>query len=153
MDFRRRGGAHMKSKLATVLIGGVLGVSGAALAQQSSDLGKYEYYSKCAVCHGTSGKGDGPMRAQLVKPPSDLTTYAKRNGGAFPTQLAWDVIDGRPTAIGAHGTREMPVWGQELRREAFRPPDRLPPGAPSPEWYVAGRISALIDYLASIQVK
>ncbi len=93
------------------------------------------------------------MLQQSVQRHEDLTTYAKCNGGAFPTQLAWGVIDGRPTEIGAHGTREMPIWGQELRREALRPPDRMKPGDPSPEWYVAGRISALVDYLASIQAK
>lgn len=141
----------MNGKVIAVLVASALAIP--ALAQQTSDLGKYEYFSKCAPCHGAAGKGDGPMRKQLVTAPSDLTTYAKRNGGAFPTQLAWGVIDGRPTEIGAHGTREMPIWGQDLRRESFRPPDRMKPGDPSPEWYVAGRISALIDYLATIQVK
>ncbi len=141
----------MYGKLGVVLLASALCLP--ALAQQASELGKYEYFSRCAPCHGASGKGDGPMRKQLVAAPSDLTTYAKRNGGAFPTQLAWQVIDGRPTEIGAHGTRDMPIWGQDFRREAFRPPDRTKPGDPSPEWYVAGRIGALIDYLASIQAK
>ena len=124
-----------------------------ALAQGGADFGKYEYYAKCASCHGESGKGDGKVAEYLTKPPADLTTYAKRNGGVFPTQLAWDVIDGRPVAIGPHGTREMPVWGQEFRRETVRPADRLDPKGPSPEWFVSRRIAALIDYLASIQVK
>jgi mono/diheme cytochrome c family protein len=144
----------MNGKLSAVLLASALCLPSLTLAQQSTDLGKYEYQSKCASCHGLSAKGDGSLRASLVKPPSDLTTYAKRNGGTFPTQLAWEVIDGRPAAaIAAHGTREMPIWGQELRREALRPVDRVRPGEPVPEWYVAGRISALIDYLASVQVK
>ncbi len=142
----------MYAKSLVVLLAAALGIAGAASAQQSGvgkyDLGKYEYQAKCASCHGVSGKGDGPMRTALKKAPSDLTTYAKRNGGAFPTQLAWQVIDGRPVDTGAHGTREMPVWGQDFRREVLRPE----PG-PSAEWYVAGRIGALVDYLESIQVK
>ena len=123
-----------------------------ALAQEGADFGKYEYYTKCATCHGISGKGDGAVAKHLIKPPPDLTTYAKRNGGVFPTQLAWQVIDGRlDVAIGPHGTREMPVWGQEFRREALRSAERLDPAGPSPEWYVSRRLIALIDYLASIQ--
>jgi hypothetical protein len=43
----------------------------------------------------------------------------------------------------------MPVWGQDFRRDVLKSPE--PPAAP--EWYVAGRIQALIDYLTSIQVK
>ncbi|MBS1134354.1 MAG: hypothetical protein H6R02_1495, partial [Burkholderiaceae bacterium] len=44
--------------IATVLSGiaAVLS-SGAVLAQPATDLGKTEYYTKCAVCHGLSGKG------------------------------------------------------------------------------------------------
>lgn len=133
----------------TILVSACLGISGTAFAQQAlENLGKYEYMAKCASCHGVAAKGDGPMRKALSKAPPDLTTYAKRNGGAFPTELAWQVIDGR-TEIPAHGTRDMPVWGQELRREVLK----VNEGTPNPEWLVAGRISALIDYLATIQVK
>lgn len=124
-----------------------------ALAQESADFGKYEYYAKCASCHGISGRGDGTVATVLTKAPPDLTKYAQRNGGVFPTQLAWQVIDGRPVAISAHGTREMPVWGQDFRRETLRPADRLDPAGPGPEWHVARRITALVDYLASIQTK
>lgn len=133
----------------TILVSVCFGVSGTAFAQQAlENLGKYEYMSKCASCHGVSGKGDGPVRSALSKAPADLTTYAKRNGDKLPTQLAWQVIDGR-TEIPAHGSREMPVWGQELRKEVLK----VNEGAPNPEWQVFGRISALIDYLGTIQVK
>ena len=143
----------MKSVCETWLMPLVLAVSAMVMAQESADFGKYEYYAKCASCHGTSGRGDGTVAKYLIKAPPDLTTYAKRNGGVFPTQLAWQAIDGRPVAIGAHGTPEMPVWGQEFRREAIRPADRMDPTGPSPEWHVARRITALIDYLASMQTK
>lgn len=138
------------SKALAIVVASALGLAATAFAAEPGkyDLGKYEYQSKCASCHGVGGKGDGPMRKVLTKAPTDLTTFAKRNGGAFPTQLAWQIIDGRPVESGAHGVREMPVWGQDFRREVLRPE----PG-PTPEWYVAGRISALIDYLQSIQVK
>jgi mono/diheme cytochrome c family protein len=143
----------MKTRSAAVLFACALAWPALVWAQGDAEFGKYEYYAKCASCHGTTGKGDGPVAKYLLKAPSDLTTYARRNGGAFPTQLAWQVIDGRPIEIGAHGTSTMPVWGQEFRRESLRPADRLDPAGPGPEWHVARRITALIDYLASIQVK
>ena len=143
----------MKSVGKICLMSLLVTVPAMAGAQDSVDFGKYEYYAKCASCHGLSAKGDGPVAKHLTKAPPDLTTYAKRNGGTFPTQLAWQAIDGRPVAIGAHGTADMPVWGQEFRRESIRPADRMDPAGPTPEWYVARRIMALIDYLASIQAK
>jgi len=131
-------------------IAAALCVSGAALAQQTVDLGKREYGSSCASCHGLSGKGDGPLRAFLVKAPSDLTTLAKRNGGTFPAQAVSEIIDGRTsTEIGTHGSREMPVWGHEYQVQALQE-GGMPYAA---DWYARGRVLALVDYLARIQVK
>jgi hypothetical protein len=52
----------------------------------------------------------------LVQVPPDLTQLAKRHGGVFPSLRVLNSIDGRglPRA-GAHGPREMPVWGTVLR--------------------------------------
>jgi hypothetical protein len=55
------------------------------------------------------------------KKPSDLTTLAQRNGGALPVQPVWEMIDGRtPVPLGsfAHGSRDMPVWGDTYRAAA-----------------------------------
>jgi mono/diheme cytochrome c family protein len=144
----------MNKAAGAVLATCALVISGAAWAQKDFDLGKHEYDSKCASCHGISGKGDGPVRKHLVKAPSDLTTLTKRSGGAFPTQLVWQIIDGRPaTEIGPHGTREMPVWGNEYRAEVLRAAGPEAFAVAQPEWYVRGRIVALIDYLVRIQAK
>lgn len=111
--------------------------SNAVFAQGWEDFGKREYQSNCASCHGASGKGDGALVRQLVKAPPDLTTLARRNGGVYPSQRVWDMIDGRTsTEIGPHGTREMPVWGN-----VFEP------------WYARNRITSLVDYLAQIQAR
>jgi mono/diheme cytochrome c family protein len=142
----------MNRKLEWLLVGGALLFAGAALAQPGFDLGKYEYDSKCASCHGTNGQGFGPVRPFLSKHPSDLTTLARRNGGAFPSQLVWLTVDGR-TEVGAHGTREMPVWGSEYRQEALRAAGPEGMALAQPEWYVRGRIVALLDYLARLQAK
>ena len=135
---------------AALVVAGALGLGAASWAQQRVDQGKVEYDAHCAICHGVSGRGNGEMRKFLVKAPSDLTTMAKRNGGAFPNQLAWELIDGRSASeIGAHGSREMPVWGQNYRIEALSQAGT----ATAPEWYVRNRIVALLDYLSRMQDK
>jgi mono/diheme cytochrome c family protein len=141
---------NMKQIFVAVSAGAALLGSGSGAVAQGLrvDQGKIEYDGHCAVCHGTQGRGNGELRKFLNTPPSDLTTMAKRNGGAFPNQLAWDIIDGRGTAtIGVHGTREMPVWGQAYRQEAMAQAVT----AQQPEWYVRNRIVALLDYLSRIQ--
>lgn len=136
-------------------------------AQSTYDMGKMIYLDNCATCHGMAGKGDGPLRSFLTKTPSDLTMITKRNQGTFPQQRLWEVIDGRGMGeSGVHGSREMPVWGQEFKTQAVRESGRfstegwpygvMPYGGmhrgTGPEWHVYQKISALIDYLARIQV-
>lgn len=60
-----------------------------AHAQLNYDMGKSVYLDNCASCHGATGKGDGPMKAYLVKAPSDLTTITLRNHGTYPHQRVW----------------------------------------------------------------
>jgi mono/diheme cytochrome c family protein len=119
-------------------------MGGTAFAQGSVDFGKNEYQASCASCHGVSGKGDGAMKAYLTKPPTDLTRLARDNGGVFPHQRLWEVIDGRAYAvIGSHGAREMPVWGYVYRAEDTQPADL----------HARNRITSLLDYMARIQEK
>lgn len=68
------------------------------------------YRAHCAPCHGTGGKGDGPVAPALNSRLPDLTTIAQRNGGNFPTARVRSIITGDQN-IAAHGSREMPVWG------------------------------------------
>ena len=106
---------------------------------EDTELGKTEYESHCAACHGENGKGEGPASAGLRTKPSDLTAIAKKNGGVFPTEVLYRIIDGRRT-IRAHGTYEMPVWGSVF-------------SGSEPEDAVRNRILAIIEYLKSVQVK
>ena len=118
--------------------------SSASMAQTSFDFGKSEFQASCASCHGVTAKGDGAVSSSLTKAPSDLTLMAKRNGGVFPYQFAWEVIDGRSaTAIRSHGSREMPVWGYIYRTEDSQPSDL----------HARNRIGSLLDYLARIQAR
>ncbi len=116
---------------------------------QAVDIGQREYINRCAVCHGETGKGDGPLAAQLKSPVSDLTKIQKNNMGVFPFDRLYRVIDGRE-AVAAHGPREMPIWGNEDTVDVitgFRVnPKEL-------ESYVRGRIIALIGYIYTLQAK
>jgi mono/diheme cytochrome c family protein len=93
----------------------------------------------CASCHGTTGQGNGPVAAQLRTQPPDLTMYTARNGGIFPSERLRQIIDG--TGVGAHGGRDMPVWGDAFRTRA---------GGLTAE-AVAQRIDAIVQYLEVIQ--
>lgn len=76
--------------------------------------GKDMFAEYCAVCHGTSGRGDGPAATALRKHPADLTQLSRKNGGQFPEIRVLRFIKGSDE-FAAHGTRDMPVWGEVLR--------------------------------------
>ncbi len=134
----------------TVLLGATLLLVPVAVHAQGSDIGKTEYNNSCAVCHGTSGKGNGPLAAALKPKVADLTTIRKRNGGVFPFERVYDIVSGSKMVSG-HGTRFMPAWGQIYNDKA---PQSGPGGAEDDgNSYVRGRILALIGYLDSLQAK
>lgn len=121
--------------------------TGVVMAQQRVDVGKREYDNNCAACHGTNGKGNGPYAELLRKSPPDLTAMAKRNGGVFPMARAYEVIEGG--GVG-HGTRDMPIWGQDYSIKAAEYYMDVPY---NPEAYVRTRILALVEYLNRLQAK
>jgi mono/diheme cytochrome c family protein len=67
----------------------------------------------CASCHGVDGTGNGPVARTLSTPPANLRLLADKFGMPLPTARLAQVIDGRD-AIRAHGTHDMPVWGEQL---------------------------------------
>jgi len=130
--------------------------AGAAQAQAKPqsriDLGELEYRSSCALCHGPQGKGDGEYRMWLTKRPTDLTTLAKANGGVFPIQRVYEIIDGRQM-LPAHGIRGMPIWGARYIEEETRFCSyAYVPGADC-ETIARTRILTVMDYLNRLQVK
>jgi mono/diheme cytochrome c family protein len=100
--------------------------------------GRAAWLESCAVCHGESGRGDGPFAALLRAPPPDLTLLAQRNGGNFPERAIARAVDGR-NMPGAHGTADMPVWGREWRATG------------DGEAAVKARLIAVTTYLESLQ--
>lgn len=110
-------------------------------SSSAADLGKISYERYCAACHGMDGRGNGDLANLLTVAPADLTTIAERRGGSFPAEEIAGWIDGRRTPR-AHGTAEMPVWGERLSES-----DRTAGG----EAGVGGEIGLVVHYLRSIQ--
>jgi len=104
----------------------------------NSVAGAATFNAYCTVCHGPSGKGDGPAAKALAKPPADLTQLAKRNSGTFPAMAVKSMIEGENSPM-AHVTRDMPMWGP-----VFKTAD----GTAAPL-----RVKNLVDYLERIQEK
>ncbi len=112
-------------------------------AQQSTPSqpdGAALFRTHCASCHGTSGRGDGPVAEFLKIAPADLTKIAVQARGAFPTAQMIRIIDGRQT-VRAHGDSKMPVWGDAFSQSL----------AHEDESTVRQKIEALVKYLQSIQ--
>jgi len=134
-----------KSTFKWLIIAATVTVSVSGWAQES-DPGKTEFLSSCAPCHGADGKGNGPLSAVLKKAPPDLTVLAKKNNGVLPVATVDEIIDGRKS-VAAHGSREMPVWGERFKRPFIYFSPALV------EASVHTRILALVDYLNRIQEK
>jgi mono/diheme cytochrome c family protein len=127
---------------ATLVFGAVAasGQEAPSPSAQQTYSGSDLFKSYCAVCHGKSARGDGPSAAHMKKSPPDLTRFAARNGGTFPSALVARIIDGRQPVTG-HGGPDMPVWGDAFKASRLE----------SSEESVQARIKALVDYLELLQ--
>jgi hypothetical protein len=140
----------------TAVLGAALVAAPVLGYAQAVDIGKREYVNSCAVCHGDSGRGDGSIVAYLkIKiAPGDLTKIQKSNNGVFPFGRVYEVIDGRKT-IAAHGSRDMPVWGDRFKEKSAELAELALRFGISidAEAFARDRILALIRYLSSLQEK
>jgi len=96
----------------------------------------------CASCHGPEARGDGPVAASLNVTVPNLRQLSLRHGGQFPAQDIQKFIDGRKV-VNAHGSRQMPVWGDELLRSEA--------GNPEAEAAEKALIWKIVTYLQGIQ--
>ena len=127
--------------LAQVGLGALLLASShAALASEQDviESGYRQFSSRCVVCHGLEGKGDGVLAPHLKEQPTDLSQLSKKNGGTFPFWTVYRKIDGRDI-VSAHGPDDMPVWGTDEQYEG------------SSGLLVMGQILQIVFYLQSIQ--
>ena len=111
-------------------------------ASPSGELGQRVFRKHCASCHGSGGAGDGPAAAALKNKPADLRRIKQRNSGVFPKKRIAEVIDGREMTA-AHGSREMPVWGERLRMNVG--------DVSLKEELMEGNLRELIEYLVKLQ--
>lgn len=138
-----------RTKLVVVVAAPLLAMAATlAFGQVRSELGKREYMSNCAVCHGATGKGDGSYFELLKTRVPDITTLTQRNKGVFPAERMYQIIDGREMPK-SHGTREMPIWGQDYAGKAA---EYYRDTAYDPEVYIRVRVLSLIEYLYTLQI-
>ncbi len=103
--------------------------------------GSEMYLAYCASCHGTKGRGDGPVAPHLKAAMPDLTTLSRQNKGVFPRAHVAKVIQGE-VGVKTHGQLDMPVWGPAFLRMNN-----------SQEPVVRMRVSNLTDHIESLQAK
>ena len=130
----------------------LLTAGSAAFAQEdigTQSIGKMEFQKNCASCHGMGGKGDGPLVEFLKQTPPDLTLLSKKHGGVYPQAKVYEWIRDAKK-VRAHGTEEMPIWGDRYSKEIieFYGPDYTGPGSS-----VQQRILELVFYIGTIQQK
>ena len=100
--------------------------------------GEQLYKEFCAVCHGVDAKGSGPAAAALKVTPSDLTQFARQNGSKY-NELRMRGIIANTDAVGAHGTGDMPIWGDIFKSISAN------------ENFGKMRVDALVKYVQTIQ--
>jgi mono/diheme cytochrome c family protein len=115
-------------------------VAAAPFSDDTMRRARLDYEKYCASCHGSEGRGDGPVAKSMKVMPADITLLAMNNDGQFPTERVRAVIDGRAD-VAAHGPRAMPVWGEELYVSAEGVGQRQ----------AQDRIDALTEYLRRMQ--
>jgi mono/diheme cytochrome c family protein len=101
--------------------------------------GGYLYKTYCASCHGSGGRGDGPIADLEPQRPRDLTALSRQNGGVFPRADVRAALDAKKP-VPAHGAPAMPNW-REIIRRAERGDERT----------VDAAIDALIAHIESLQ--
>jgi len=140
----------MKQIKTVAMLALVAGFLAAPALAEEVDVGKQEFRNNCAACHGTSGKGDGPLAGMITQRVADLTQLAKKNDGVFPFDKVYEVIDGR--TVPAHGTREMPVWGDRYSSAShdYYMDYRKPYDS---EAFVRSRILMLVGHIHELQEK
>ncbi|HJY41682.1 MAG TPA: cytochrome c [Steroidobacteraceae bacterium] len=121
----------------------VLAYAAPAMSADYVSMSGQDLYRRfCASCHGVAGRGDGPVAASLKVEVPDLTLIARRSGDAYPRDRIVRIIDGR-FVIGAHGTRTMPIWGEDF--------SRLELGNPDAERATRVVLDRLADYVWQLQ--
>ncbi|MDO8445793.1 MAG: c-type cytochrome [Deltaproteobacteria bacterium] len=84
-------------------------LASSAMAHSKAFQGRKLFVTYCYLCHGTSGKGDGPLSSKLKVPPADLTDNA-RVGKRTDVELFGIIQGGKHDLV----TKDMPKWGKVI---------------------------------------
>lgn len=131
---------RMTRTVATLLLLLAVAAGAADTDEGERETGAMLYQRHCATCHGPDGAGDGPAAGALRDSPADLRRLAADHDGRYPQRLVSRSVDGRGMPL-AHGTRDMPIWGRQWRRD----------GRADNEAEIDATIVKLNSYLRSIQ--
>ena len=66
--------------------------------------GRETYQTKCSICHGPRGRGDGPAALTMIPRPLDLTVHVPLHAEG---EIFYFVSEGVPGTL-------MPTWKNEL---------------------------------------
>jgi cytochrome c oxidase cbb3-type subunit 3 len=69
--------------------------------------GRQIYFARCVACHGSDGRGDGPLAKNLVGPPVGNLTDSEWKHGDRPEQVIVVIGQGVPNT-------RMDGWGRVL---------------------------------------
>ena len=129
-----------------IILASILFMSHTGIGFASETTAARDYQEYCARCHGADGKGNGHDAGTIEGyQPTDLTRLSKNNSGKFPSQEIYDVIDGGKRVPGhSEWNSPMPLWGMQFQFYGKE-------YSPESEAQVKRRISALVQYLESIQ--
>jgi mono/diheme cytochrome c family protein len=105
--------------------------------------GKRDFGELCAQCHGASGTGEG--RTLTEASPPDLTLLSKKNGGKFPFEHVYRIVDGREMTE-SHRRAAMPFWGKVLQTPGHQ-------NSPESNAEVKAKILDIVEYVRAIQRK
>lgn len=111
-------------------------------------IGQRYFKQSCAECHGEDGMGHGWFTEYLKSPVPPLTHLKRNNGGVFPVDRVYKIIDGR-SEIKMHGPRAMPIWGATFMTQSAANEPLF--SESYSESIIRARILSLIDYLSQIQ--
>ena len=97
----------------TVFLGLAVNLAGEVIAEPPPAYeGRRLYVSYCQLCHGTDGKGDGPLARVMQISPADLTTTIRSRSDTILTKIITG--EGRQTITGRdrHNllSEAMPEW-------------------------------------------
>lgn len=121
----------------------LLVVFGGGTSAVSQSTGKHDFEQLCAPCHGTDGTGKG--RDLTETNPPDLTDISSRNGGKFPFEKVYRIVDGRGM-MDSHKRFAMPFWGTYLQNQGHQL-------TPENDAAVKQRITEIVRYVETIQKK